>query len=636
MADDRDAEMIDSMTRNILLFIFGGTLLFFPAFAGAFEVPYERIFQQRGSTIVADRYGVGEFSEYVQCDLVQWSCEGRGTSTPELFPGFTDRRYFLSDDQSFALTVDGAGAFRTYTLHTLDAAGSSAQQIILDFSDPIRKAIFSADNAKILFVTTRGELIVFSIKENIATRSIPIVGGASFIRFSPHGNYIAYYSPSTSRRKARTYTLVDATRGITHTWKEQNTYWDLLSEEEKAFDFSPDERYFLYLSDREGVQTLYSTRLWLLGGGAAGRIGRRMFSSNAIVNNFLYGADGSLYFTANRKNPLTWSLYRYDSADQSVRTVADDVLYFPPPVRVGKFVLFLRSQNGLPALYALHTDTQTVTPLPMPASGSFPLATGTIKNFGGRYGVVYTPDGYEKGKAYPLVVWLHGGPNRQTSPSFHSYHSYGIYDALLEYLRRSGFIVLKLDYRGSYGYGTKFATDLKGNIGKLDVQDVVGAISTLKKMMPIGEVYSMGNSYGGYLALRALAGKPALFSGVISINGVTDWRGLIRDIPSSIFGVHFNGPPSSKNKKLYDQASILLRLNNLRGKKIVLVDGEEDVTIPPKQTTMLYDALKRKGIDATVVSYKEEGHILTDSANLGDLCNRIVVLPNGYGAKTCP
>lgn len=609
-------------------------LLSFPASAGAFEVPYQRIFQHRGSTVMVEIYGAGESSRYAQCDLDLWTCQDRGTSTPELFPGLTEQLYYLSDDRTLAVVVDGGGPIPIYTLHAFDAAGVGTQTV-LDFTDPVRKAIFSADNTRILFVTTRGRFVVFSIKDNVVERSVLIRGGASFIRFSPKGNYIAYYGASTARTKERTYTLVDIAHNVTYAWKEKNDYWDLLSEEEKVFDFSPDERYFLHLSDRDGVQTLYSTRLWLLDGVSGGRLGKRIFPSNFTVNNFLYGADGSLYFIANRKNPLTWSVYRYDPADPLVQWVIDDALYYPPPVRMGKDIVFLRSQGDVPMLHALHTDTQTVAPLPVPTSGSFSLATGTVKNFAGRYGVLYTPDGYDSQKTYPLIVWLHGGPNRQTSTSFHSYHSYGTYDAVLEHLRKNGFIVLKLDYRGSYGYGTKFSTDLKGNVGNLDVKDVADAVTALKKTMPIGEVYPMGNSYGGYLALRALAGKPALFAGAISINGVTDWWTLIRNIPSSIFRIHFNGAPSEKNKTLYDQASIFLRLNNLKDKKIVLVTGEDDSTIPPRQTAMLYDALLERGIAATNVSYEKEGHILTDSAHLIDLCNQVVKLPKGYEAKMC-
>lgn len=618
------------MARYIIAF----SLIVFamPVLTQAFEVPYQRVLQQRGSVIAVDIYGKEE-PRYVRCDLGQGACADQGTTTVNLFPEFVEKEFVLSRDQLFALVSEGFGASQRYDLYAL-SSGSTTKTLTLDFTGEVKRAVFSDDNTKILFTTKLGEFVVFDIKTNVAVKSIPIEGGASFVRFSPHGNYIAYYSPNTASRNERTYTLVDVARGNTYTWKEKNDYWDQLSEEEQLFDFSPDERYFLYLSDRDGFQTLYSARLWMLDG-INERLGKRMFKANFTVNNFLFGADGSLYFTANKKNPLVWSLYSYTFKDQLVRTVSDNVLYWPSPQQVGKSIVFVRSKNELPALYAYDIKTRAVAQLPIAQNESFSIAAGTIKNFSGRYGVLYTPDGYDKKKSYPLIVWLHGGPSRQTSPSFHSYHSYGIYDALLEYLRKNGFVVLKLDYRGSYGYGKKFASDLKGNVGKLDVKDVVDATTALKKEMRISETYPMGTSYGGYLALRTLAGKPALFAGAISINGVTDWWTLINNDQSSIFKVHFNGAPSSKNKILYDQASIFLRLNNLKGKKIILVQGEADATVPHRQTTMLYDALIDKGMDPTIISYEKEGHILSDSSNIDGLCNKIVALPNGYANKTC-
>lgn len=376
------------------------------------------------------------------------------------------------------------------------------------------------------------------------------------------------------------------------------------------------------------------TRLWLLDD-TDGRLGKRMFASNFTVNNFLFGRDGRLYFTANRKSPLIWSLYSYTVRDQLVRGVADDVLYYPPPHQFGNYILFLRSKNELPSLQSLDTRTGAVKALPVTLGTSFTLAVGKIKNFSGRYGVLYTPDEYDKKKAYPLVVWLHGGPHRQTSPSFHSYHSYGTYDGILEYLRKNGFVVLKLDYRGSYGYGKKFATDLKGNVGKLDVKDVIDATTALKKELKLGEIYPMGTSYGGYLALRTLAERPALFAGAVSVNGVTDWWTLIKNNPDSIFRVHFNGSPSVKNKILYDQASIFSRINKLVGKKIILVESEDDTSVPHQQTTMLYNAMIARGMSPTIIAYENENHVLANSVHIDDLCNHIVKLPAGFEQRIC-
>ncbi len=46
------------------------------------------------------------------------------------------------------------------------------------------------------------------------------------------------------------------------------------------------------------------------------------------------------------------------------------------------------------------------------------------------------PNNYDLNKPYTLLIWLHGGPYRQTSYGYHPFHSYGIYDSILELLRK--------------------------------------------------------------------------------------------------------------------------------------------------------------------------------------------------------
>lgn len=217
-------------------------MLLLPVFARAFDVPYQKVFQQRGSNIAVSVYGETD-PFYFNCNLDRWSCAGEGTTTPDLFPEFTEKEYILSNDQALALVSEGTGTSQQYELYTFGATGTTTKMTI-DYIGETKRAMFSDDNSKILFVTPRGEFVVFDIKTNMATKSIPIVGGASFIRFSPHGNYIAYYSPNTTSGKERGYTLVDVVHDHAYTWKEKNDYWDLLSEEEKIFDFSPDEKRF--------------------------------------------------------------------------------------------------------------------------------------------------------------------------------------------------------------------------------------------------------------------------------------------------------------------------------------------------------------------------------------------------------
>ena len=250
-------------------------------------------------------------------------------------------------------------------------------------------------------------------------------------------------------------------------------------------------------------------------------------------------------------------------------------------------------------------------------------------------GVLLTPDGWSAKKSHPLIVWLHGGPYRQTSAGYHPFASYGVYDYLLELLRRNGFVVAKLDYAGSFGYGRTFAQSLKKNVGYEDVIDVQEAVGALKAKMKVGEIYTMGPSYGGYLALRTLAGNMKGFTGAISINGVTDWAKLIERDHGEYFSVQFGGAPKASNAKLYAQASIVSRLAKADGKRVMLAYGENDTTVLNRQTTEFAALLAEKNIFLRTNALPDTGHTIERADRLTELCEAVFGFLNITDASAC-
>src|SRR5204863_180518 len=138
--------------------------------------------------------------------------------------------------------------------------------------------------------------------------------------------------------------------------------------------------------------------------------------------------------------------------------------------------------------------------------------------------------------------------------------------------------------------------------------DVMEALGYMRAHYKTSDVYLVGNSYGGYMALRALVEHPNSFTGVFSINGVTDWESLIVKMKTSIFNTQFDGLPNESNRALYDQASIISRIGNIGNQKIEIVAGEADRTIPIWQATDMYDKLKDLGKNAKIVTYPGEDH----------------------------
>jgi len=116
----------------------------------------------------------------------------------------------------------------------------------------------------------------------------------------------------------------------------------------------------------------------------------------------------------------------------------------------------------------------------------------------------------------PLVVMPHGGP-------------IGIadlrsYSGDVQYLARSGFAVLQVNYRGSSGYGREFLEAGRRQWGRGIEDDIEAAVEhVLVSGRVDGErMCVVGASYGGYSALMMVIRQPERYRCAASLNGVTD------------------------------------------------------------------------------------------------------------------
>jgi prolyl oligopeptidase len=202
-------------------------------------------------------------------------------------------------------------------------------------------------------------------------------------------------------------------------------------------------------------------------------------------------------------------------------------------------------------------------------------------------------------------------------------------------LQKNNVIILKLDYRGSFGIGRNYSEQITGSVGKGDIEDVMETISYAKKQYNISDVYLAGNSYGGYMSLKAIVDHPEAVKAVFSINGVTDWESLLLKMKTSIFNIQFNRLPNNENRSLYNQASIINKINNLGNQKIKIIQGGSDKTIPPWQSTLLYDKLKNANKNVDLVTYKGEDHVFKEKKNISDVCVKLFELMGISVDKEC-
>ncbi len=201
----------------------------------------------------------------------------------------------------------------------------------------------------------------------------------------------------------------------------------------------------------------------------------------------------------------------------------------------------------------------------------------------------------------PLIVLAHGGPTAHSGPG---------YSKGLQFWTTRGFAVLDVNYTGSSGYGRAYRQRLYGKWGDIDVADVAYAAMALAQQGRVDRkrMVIMGGSAGGLTVLSALATYPDVFAAGINLYGISDFATLATDTHKfesryldSLIG------PYPKMKKLYAARSPINHVNNIASPLLTL-QGEDDKVVPPAQSEMIVNALRKRQVPVAYATFSGEGH----------------------------
>jgi dipeptidyl aminopeptidase/acylaminoacyl peptidase len=221
-------------------------------------------------------------------------------------------------------------------------------------------------------------------------------------------------------------------------------------------------------------------------------------------------------------------------------------------------------------------------------------------------GLLIKPVDYVKGRRYPLIVWLHGGPASAFSNRFGT----GTWAYPAQVLAGKGALVWMPNPRGSTGYGRAFRRALVERWGEIDYQDVMDGIAYLNKTLNVVDASRIGVagwSYGGYLGgvMLARSAPVKAYSLGAGLYDLATLHATI-DIPDWLES-YFKGTPKAR-PDLYQACSSLPNLPAALP-PVLIQHGEKDRRVPVSQSRTLYEALSAKGCTVTYVEYKGEGHV---------------------------
>lgn len=220
------------------------------------------------------------------------------------------------------------------------------------------------------------------------------------------------------------------------------------------------------------------------------------------------------------------------------------------------------------------------------------------------HGFFYPPAnaGYKgpDGSLPPLIVKLHGGPTSHTDTGQR---------LLIQYWTSRGFALLDVNHRGSTGYGRDYRRQLYGQWGLLDLDDAEAGVQHLIQTGRVDpeQIIIRGGSAGGFSTLAALTFRSSFRAGA-SYYGISDLTALAEDTHKfeSRYLDQLVGPwPEARD--VYLARSPLQHLAQLK-RPVIFFQGLDDKVVPPNQTRMMVDALKKKGSPVACLEFPGEGH----------------------------
>ncbi len=268
-------------------------------------------------------------------------------------------------------------------------------------------------------------------------------------------------------------------------------------------------------------------------------------------------------------------------------------------------------------------------------------------------GLLTLPIGYQTGKRYPLLTFVHGGPASHFDQGFIGYLGF-LYP--LHVFAQKGFAILRPNPRGTSGYGQKFREANRNDWGGMDWLDINAGIDRLiaDGITDPNRLGLMGWSYGGFMAswaeghsdrLKAISiGAPVV--DLLSFHGTTDIRPFIPNyfrMPAPETAA--SQPTETDDATLMAMRRAPLSLDLLRehsplwhlrptSAHVLIQQGDADDRVPLSQGTMLYRILQEIGVDVTLVIYPRAPHVPREPKQRIDIMRRNVefftrVIPAG-------
>ena len=344
--------------------------------------------------------------------------------------------------------------------------------------------------------------------------------------------------------------------------------------------FTPKGDQFLWYSMRDGYKHLY---LYNMDGTLVKQVTKGEYEVEGFIQFDKKGENIFIY--ANKDNLAGRDAYRVNlkKGTMECMTMTENGLHGTHSVVVneaGTMWVDMWSSVNVPMRADLR-DWKHKNPIktffeaenPMKDYAMPGVKLGTIKAADGKTDLYYrliTPPNMEKGRKYPTLVYVYGGPHSQLVTD--SWLGGG--NLYFMYLAQQGYVVFTLDNRGTDNRGFEFESCTHRHLGEIEMADQMEGVKFLKSLAFVDQqrMGVEGWSFGGFMTITMKLAHPEVFKVGCAGGPVIDWKWY-----EIMYGERYMDTPQ-ENPEGYENNCLLNKAKNLEG-RLLVIHGAEDNTV---------------------------------------------------------
>lgn len=372
-------------------------------------------------------------------------------------------------------------------------------------------------------------------------------------RFSPDGKLLAYRAQRRAGFEADRWELwiLDLTRN------ERRSVTGSFDSSVESYDWSPDGKILYLEAEAKGTQVLWSVPV---GGGEV-----RPLVRGGSNGEFCVSRDNRwLYFT---RSHLTRPAEVFRVATSGGE--ADVVTHF----------------NDARTREWQRQEPESVT---VDGADGTPVQMWVVK-----------PPGFDPKRKYPLVFWVHGGPQGAFMDAWSYRWNPQLWAA-------QGYVLALPNPRGSTGFGQRFTDEISHDWSGRVVRDLFACLTYLEQQpwVATNRMAAAGGSFGGYM-MNWFQGHTDKFKALVTHCGVYNFETMYGTTEELWFdewehGIPWENPNFSKASPHHHAGKF--KTPNL------IIHNELDFRVPVAQGMDLFTVLQRRNVPSKFLYFPDEGH----------------------------